>query len=150
MFDKWDKRFIDMTELVGSWTSCFQDNRQVGAIIVRDRRIVTTGYNGAPAGVKSCREKGYCMRRQLGIPSGTQLERCWAIHAEQNALIQAAKLGISVEGCTIYVTHRPCSICARLIVNAGIKRVVYKHYYPDEFTEQIFKEAGMLEEQYEE
>ena len=122
---KWDQRFMDMAKMVGSWSSCFQQNRQIGAVIVRNKRIITTGYNGAPAGVKSCVERGECLRRKLNIPSGTQHELCYAIHAEQNAIIQAAKLGISIEGATLYCTHQPCVICAKMIVNSGISRVIY-------------------------
>jgi len=126
MFDKWDKRFIEMAQLVGTWSSCFQENRKIGAVIVKDRRIMTTGYNGAPSGVRSCVERGECLRRKLNIASGTRHEMCYATHAEQNALIQAAKLGVSVDGATLYCTHQPCTICTKLIINAGIKRVVYK------------------------
>ncbi|MGN0819476.1 MAG: deoxycytidylate deaminase [Christensenellaceae bacterium] len=141
--DKWDKRFMDMAFVVGSWSSCFQENRHVGAVIVRDKRILTTGYNGAPSAVKSCVEKGECLRRKLEIPSGTRHELCFAVHAEQNAIAQAAKLGISLDGATLYVTHQPCTICTKIIINAGIKKVIYKEGYPDEFSLQILNEAGV-------
>lgn len=141
--DKWDKRFVDLSELVGTWSSCYKENRQVGAVIVKDKRIITTGYNGAPAGVKSCKEKGECLRQKLGIPSGTRQETCFAVHAEQNAICQAAKLGISVEGATIYVTHQPCTICTKMIINSGIKKVIYKHGYPDDFSLELLKESGV-------
>lgn len=141
--DKWDKRFMEMAEVVSSWTSCARAGRAIGAVIVKDKRILTTGYNGAPAGIKSCRDKGYCMRDQLGIKSGTQQEKCFAVHAEQNAIAQAAKLGVSVEGATMYVTHQPCTICTRIIINSGIKRIVYKHPYPDDFSLELLKEAGV-------
>ena len=124
--DKWDKRFMEMAEVVASWSSCFQENRHVGAVIVKEKRILTTGYNGAPSGIESCAEKGECLRRKLNIPSGTKHELCYAVHAEQNAIAQAAKLGISVEGATLYCTHQPCVICAKIIINAGIKKVIYK------------------------
>ena len=140
--DKWDKRFMQMAELVADWSSCYQPNRHVGAVIVRDKRIITTGYNGAGSGIKSCVERGECLRRNLNIASGTRQEICYAIHAEQNAIVQAAKLGISVQGATLYCTHQPCVICAKLIINSGIKRVIYKHGYPDEFALQMFAEAG--------
>lgn len=149
MFDKWDKRFIELAGIVGTWSSCYQENRKIGAVIVRDRRILTTGYNGAPAGVMSCVERGECLRRKLDIPSGTRQELCYAIHAEQNALIQAAKLGVSVDGAWLYCTHQPCVICAKLIVNAGIKRVIYRYGYPDEFALNIFEQAGIIPEKYE-
>lgn len=144
--DKWDARFMQLAETVGTWSSCYQENRKMGCVIVRNKRIMTTGYNGAPSGVLSCVERGECLRRKLGIPSGTKQEVCYAIHTEQNALIQAAKLGISVDGATLYVTHQPCAICTRLIINAGIKRVVYKYPYPDEFSAKLFDEAGVLVE----
>lgn len=140
---KWDQRFMDMAKMVGSWSSCFQTNRQIGAVIVRNKRIITTGYNGAPAGVTSCMERGECLRRKLNIPSGTQHELCYAIHAEQNAIIQAAKLGISIEGATLYCTHQPCVICAKMIVNSGIARVIYGEGYPDAFALKIFDLAGV-------
>ena len=140
--DKWDVRFMEMAQLVATWSSCFRDGRQVGAVITKNKRILTTGYNGAPAGVKSCVEKGECMRDKLKIQSGTRAELCYAVHAEQNAIIQAAKLGVSVEGATLYCTHQPCSICAKMIVNSGIARVMYKYPYPDVFAKHIFEEAG--------
>ncbi|MDO4568623.1 MAG: cytidine/deoxycytidylate deaminase family protein [Clostridia bacterium] len=148
MGDKWDKRFMEMAATIASWSSCYQENRKIGAIIVRNKRILTTGYNGAPSGVTSCVERGECIRRKLGIPSGKQHELCYAIHAEQNAIIQAARMGVSIEGATIYCTHQPCVICAKMIVNAGIARVVYGEGYPDEFAREIFKAAGVRVERY--
>lgn len=141
--DKWDKRFMDLTGTIAKWSSCYQPNRNIGAVIVRNKRIITTGYNGAPAGIKSCKEKGECMRRDLCIPSGTRHELCFAIHAEQNAIIQAAKLGISIDGATLYCTHQPCVICSKMIVNSGIIKVIYEKPYPDDFSSQIFDEAGV-------
>ncbi|MGN1042800.1 MAG: deoxycytidylate deaminase [Christensenellales bacterium] len=141
--DKWDVRFMEMARLVASWSSCYQQNRQVGAVIVKDKRILTTGYNGAPSGLVSCKEKGECLRKKLNIPSGTRHEICYAVHAEQNAIVQAAKMGVSVEGATIYVTHQPCSICTKIIINSGIKKVVYQEGYPDEFSLQLLDEAGV-------
>ena len=141
--DKWDQRFMDMAEKVSTWSSCFQENRHVGAVIVKNKRVLTTGYNGAPSGVKSCAEKGECLRRKLNIPSGTRHELCFAVHAEQNAICQAAKLGVSLEGATLYCTHQPCTICCRMIINSGIKKVVYVEGYPDDFSLQLFAEAGI-------
>jgi dCMP deaminase len=125
-----------------------QPGRNIGAVIVKDKRVMTTGYNGAPAGMKTCKERGECLRRKLNIPSGTRAEVCYAIHAEQNAVIQAAKLGVSIQGATLYCTHQPCSVCARILANAGIVRVVYEQGYPDDFTLEIFRETGVLLEQY--
>ena len=146
--DKWDKRFMDLTETIAKWSSCYKSDRSIGAIIVRNKRIITTGYNGAPSGIKSCKERGECLRQKLGIQSGTRHELCYAIHAEQNAIAQAAKLGISVDGATMYCTHQPCVICAKLIINSGIKRVVYKHPYPDELAVHILTAVGVSLEQY--
>ena len=141
--DKWTKRFAEMANYVGTWSSCYQENRQVGAVIVKDKRIIATGYNGAPSGVQSCKDKGECLRKKLNIPSGTRQETCYAVHAEQNAICQAAKMGASVDGATIYVTHQPCTICTKLIINAGIKKVIYNNGYPDEFSVQLLNEAGI-------
>jgi dCMP deaminase len=116
----------------------------VGAVIVQDKHIIATGYNGAPRGIEHCGEReGGCLREQLGVPSGEKHELCRALHAEQNAIIQAATLGQSVEGATIYVTHQPCVICAKMIINAGIQRIVVKDGYPDELAVDILKEAGL-------
>ena len=146
--DKWDSRFMEMAHVVASWSSCFQENRQVGAVITRDKRILTTGYNGAGCGITSCKERGECLRRKLNIPSGTRAEVCYAVHAEQNAIIQAAKLGLAVDGATLYCTHQPCVICAKMIINSGIKRVVYKEGYPDEFSLEMFKQSGVTIEKF--
>ena len=150
MFTKWDHRFMEMAKLVSTWASCYQEERKVGAVIVKDKRVMTTGYNGAPAGIRTCVERGECLRKKLGIPSGTRHEMCYAVHAEQNAIIQAAKLGVNIDGSTLYCTHQPCILCAKMIVNAGIVRVVYHSGYPDDFALDIFKEAGVLVERYSE
>ena len=146
--NKWDKRFMELTYQVATWSSCFREGRQIGAIIVKDNRILTTGYNGAPQGVPTCRDKGECMREKLGIPSGTRHELCYAVHAEQNAILQAARLGISLKGATLYCTHQPCVICAKMIINSGITRIVYKEGYPDEFSMQLLSDAGVQVDAY--
>ena len=146
--DKWDARFMELAWVISNWASCYQPNRKIGCVIVKNKRIVTTGYNGAPAGIKTCVERGECLRKKLGIPSGTRHEMCYAVHAEQNAIIQAAKLGIEINGATLYCTHQPCVLCAKIIVNSGIRRVVYGEGYPDEFSIQIFEEAGVHVECY--
>ena len=147
--DKWDARFMELAGTIAGWASCYKENRKIGAVIVKNKRIVTTGYNGAPAGIKTCVERGECLRQKLGIPSGTRAELCYAVHAEQNAIIQAARLGSSIDGATLYCTHQPCVLCAKMIVNAGIRRVVYEQGYPDDFTHEIFGETGMLLEKME-
>ena len=139
---------MQMARLISQWSSCYRSGRAIGAVIVKDKRIMTTGYNGAPAGVTTCRERGECLRDKLNIASGTRAELCYAIHAEQNAILQAAKLGISIDGGTIYCTHQPCSVCAKMIVNVGIKRVVYERPYPDAFSLEFFSEAGVALEQF--
>ena len=146
--DKWDHRFMEMARLVSSWSSCFNEGRAIGAVIVKDKRVMTTGYYGAPAGMKTCKERGECLRRKLGIPSGTRAEVCYAIHAEQNAIIQAAKIGLSIQGATLYTTHQPCSVCAKIIVNSGISRVVFEKGYPDDFALNFFEETGVRLERY--
>ncbi len=146
--NKWDDRMMEMATLVSTWASCFQPNRKIGAVIVRDKRMITTGYNGASSGITSCVEKGECIRQKLSIPSGTRHEVCFAVHAEQNAIIQAAKLGVSIDGATLYCTHQPCSICAKMIINSGIVRVVFEHGYPDDFSIQMFTEAGVIVDKY--
>jgi len=150
MADKWDARFIALAKEIAGWASCYKENRKIGCVIVKNKRIMTTGYNGAPAGVMTCVERGECLREKRGIPSGTQHEICYATHAEQNAIIQAAKLGVSIDGATLYCTHQPCVICAKMIVNAGITRVVYVEGYPDEFSVQMLAEGGVKLERYEE
>ncbi len=146
--DKWDKRFMELADTVASWSSCFQENRQVGAVIVKNKRILTTGYNGAPSGVLNCKERGECLRRKLNIASGTRAELCYAVHAEQNAIIQAAKLGVSIDGATLYCTHQPCVICAKMIINSGISRVVYENGYPDDFSLDLFNQSGVTVEKF--
>ena len=132
---------MELAETVGSWSSCYQDNRHIGAVIVKDKRIMTTGYNGAPSGIESCRDRKTCLRRELNIPSGTRHELCYAVHAEQNAIAQAARMGIDISDATLYCTHQPCIICTKIIINAGITRVVYKYGYPDEFSLKLLDEA---------
>lgn len=140
----WDEYFMEMAELTAKRSTCLR--RNVGAVIVKDKRAVATGYNGAPKGIEHCEEKGGCLREKLSIPSGQRHELCRALHAEQNAIIQAAAMGNSIEGGTIYITHQPCVICAKMIVNAGIKRIVVREGYPDELAVEILEEAGLAVE----
>ncbi|MDZ7263793.1 MAG: cytidine/deoxycytidylate deaminase family protein [candidate division KSB1 bacterium] len=127
----WDEYFLKMAFLVAERSTCLRHH--VGAIIIQDRRVVTTGYNGAARGIDDCLKLG-CLRNQLNIPSGERHEICRAIHAEQNAIIQAGVHGATIDGGTLYCTHSPCIICAKMIVNAGIKRVVTCGTYPDDFN----------------
>ncbi len=137
----WEEYFMEITELVAKRSTCLR--REVGAIIVKDRHILSTGYNGPPKGVPHCDEIGGCLRQQMNIPSGQRHEICRAVHAEQNAIIQAAKLGINIEGSDMYVTTHPCFICAKMIINAGIKRIFIKQGYPDELSANILREADL-------
>ena len=137
----WDEYFMQMAELTAKRSTCLR--RQVGAVIVKDKRIIATGYNGAPKGLKHCAQLGGCLREKLHVPSGERHELCRALHAEQNAIIQAATLGQSIEGGTIYVTHHPCSICAKMILNAGLERIVIREGYPDTLAKEILSEADL-------
>ena len=136
----WDEYFMTLANQVATRTTCLR--RAVGCVLVRDKRILATGYNGAPSGLRHCGEIG-CLRQQLNVPSGQKHELCRALHAEQNALIQAARHGISVEGATLYVNTQPCVLCAKMIINAGIAEVVYQNPYPDELSMSLLQEAGM-------
>jgi len=136
----WQQYFMEMAYLAAKRSTCLR--RQVGAVLVRDNQILSTGYNGSPKGVRHCAEIG-CLRERKGVPSGQQHELCRGVHAEQNALIQAAINGSSTRGGVLYCTHQPCSICARLIINAEIKTVYCAQAYPDELAEQLFEEAGV-------
>ncbi|MBI5529409.1 MAG: dCMP deaminase family protein [Deltaproteobacteria bacterium] len=131
---------MSFARLAATRSTCLR--RQVGAVIVREKRIVATGYNGAPAGVRHCIEAG-CLREKLGIPSGERHELCRGLHAEQNAIIQAALHGVSTQGGTVYCTHLPCSICAKMLINAGVRDVVVDAGYPDDLTQEMFSEAGV-------
>lgn len=136
----WDEYFLEIIELIKKRSTCIR--RQVGAIIVKDKRILATGYNGAPTGCRHCLDIG-CLRDELNIPSGERHELCRAVHAEQNAIAQAAQHGTSVAGATLYVTHQPCSMCAKMIINAGIIRIIYKGDYPDGLSLELLDEAGI-------
>lgn len=136
----WDEYFMSITRLVGGRSTCLR--RKVGAVIVKDRRILATGYNGPPAGLPHCDETG-CVREELRIPSGERHELCRGIHAEQNAIIQSANYGTGIHGATIYTTYHPCSVCAKMIINAGISRVVIDDRYPDELAADLLAEAGI-------
>ncbi|WP_047267572.1 deoxycytidylate deaminase [Marinitoga sp. 1197] len=137
---EWDEYFMKIAFLVSERSSC--THRKVGAVIVKNKRILATGYNQPPSGFPHC-DKINCIRDDLKIKSGEYQEICYGLHAEQNALMQAAKFGISTDGAYIYVTHQPCSICARLIINAGIKKVIYGGNYPDALTKLFFKQTGV-------
>jgi dCMP deaminase len=136
----WDQYFLDMAHVVARRSTCLR--RQIGAVLVRDRRILATGYNGAPAGLPHCEEVG-CQREQLGIASGERQELCRALHAEQNAIIQGALHGVSLKGSVLYCTNQPCSICAKMLINAGVKRICYQGDYPDRLALEMLAQAGV-------
>jgi len=136
----WDEYFLKITKQVSERSTCLR--RKIGALLVRDKRILATGYNGAPSGVRHCYEVG-CLREAQGIASGERHELCRGLHAEQNALIQAALHGIAVGGASIYCTHQPCVLCAKMLINAGIKEILYEQGYPDALSKDLLDEAGV-------
>jgi dCMP deaminase len=136
----WDQYFMDITRLVATRSSCLR--RQVGALLVKERNILATGYNGVPSGISHCDSTG-CLREQLNVPSGERHELCRGLHAEQNAIIQAARHGVNIDGATLYCTTMPCIICTKMIINAGIVRVVYAEGYADELAREMISEASI-------
>lgn len=136
----WDAYFMGIAELVGTRSTCLR--RSVGAVLVRDKRLLSTGYNGAPSGLRHCLDMG-CFRQQNNIPSGQRHELCRGLHAEQNAIIQAALHGVSVKDARLYCTNHPCIICAKMIINAGIASVVVQDGYSDPMAADILGEAGV-------
>ena len=136
----WDEYFLAFACLAATRSTCLR--RQVGAVIVRSQRLLTSGYNGAPSALAHCGEVG-CLRAQSGVPSGERHELCRGAHAEQNAIVQAACHGVSIAAATLYTTHHPCSVCAKMIINAGVRRIVYKEGYPDELAGSLLVAAGI-------
>ena len=138
----WDEYFASITRQVATRSTCLR--RKVGAIIVKDKRILATGYNGAPKGVRSCLERGSCLRKELGVPSGQRHEICRGLHAEQNAIIQAAYHGVNIRDSVMYCTTQPCVMCAKMIINSGIKKIYCFETYPDELAIELLEEAGVV------
>jgi len=136
----WDAYFMEITKVIAKRSTCIK--RNVGAVIVRDKRILSTGYNGAPKGLAHCETIG-CIRKSMNIPSGQRHELCRGLHAEQNAIIQAAWHGVKIEGATLYCTHQPCVICVKMMINAGIVRVVFEGSYPDDLASNMLIESGL-------
>lgn len=137
----WDEYFLEIAGLVSRRSTCLR--RRVGALIVKDKRILATGYNGAPQGLPHCSETG-CLREKLKIPSGERQELCNGLHAEQNALLQASLHGVSVKDSILYCTNQPCIICAKMLINAGIKEVVIISGYPDKMSMDFFEQGGVV------
>ena len=134
----YDEYFMNMTQVVSTRSTCIR--RNVGAILVKNKHILSTGYNGAPKGLKHCSEVG-CLREKLNVQPGERHELCRGLHAEQNAIIQASVFGVSIDGATLYCTAAPCSVCAKMLINAGIKEIIYQESYPDELAQQMLTEA---------
>ncbi len=145
MRPSWDEYFMRLAYLVSTRATCTR--RKVGAVIVKDRRVLATGYNGPPKGLAHCDVTG-CIREELDIPSGERHELCRGLHAEQNAIIQAAVHGVSIRGATIYVTNHPCVVCAKMIINAEMKEIVYSEGYPDDLAKLMLIESGIKVRQY--
>mgnify|MGYP006285067709 CR=1 FL=1 len=137
----WDEYFMEITREVATRSTCLR--RHVGAIVVRDKRILATGYNGPPRGLPHCEDVG-CLREQRQVPSGERHELCRGLHAEMNVLIQAARFGINIDGGTLYCTNHPCVLCAKMIINSGIREVVIDADYPDEDAKAMLKAAGVV------
>ncbi len=135
-----DEYFMAMASLASERSTCMR--RKVGAVIVRDKQVISTGYNGAPRELPHCAEVG-CLRESMGADSGTRHELCRGVHAEQNAVIQAAVFGVSVKNGTLYTTHHPCVLCVKIVINAGMERIVYKEGYPDELAQRMIRESGI-------
>ncbi len=136
----WDEYFMELARVVARRSTCLR--RRVGALLIRDRRILATGYNGAPGGLEHCIAAG-CIREEMQVPSGERHELCRGLHAEQNAIIQAALHGTSVRDASLYVTHQPCVVCAKMLVNARISEIVFSGEYPDQLSQSILDEAGI-------
>jgi dCMP deaminase len=136
----WEEYFMEIIRLVARRSSCLR--RQVGAALVKDKNILATGYNGTPSGIRHCAEVG-CLRQQLQVPSGERHELCRGLHAEQNAIIQAAKHGVNISGATLYCTNFPCVICTKMIINSGLARIVYLEGYPDDLSAEMLRESGI-------
>lgn len=136
----WDSYFMEIATVVSKRSTCLR--RKVGALLVLNKRILSTGYNGAPGGLSHCGEVG-CIREQLKVPSGERHELCRGLHAEQNAIIQAAVHGVAIDNAVLYCTHYPCAVCAKMLVNAGIRSLVLAANYPDDLAKEIFAEAGL-------
>lgn len=136
----WNHYFMQIASVVATRSTCMR--RKVGALLVLNKRILSTGYNGAPSGLSHCLEVG-CLREQLKIPSGERHELCRGLHAEQNAIIQAAVHGVAIKGSVLYCTHYPCALCAKMLVNAGVRSLVLSENYPDALAKELFTEAGI-------
>jgi dCMP deaminase len=137
----YDSYFMEMAHVVAKRSTCLR--RKVGAILVKDKHILSTGYNGAPKNLPHCSEVG-CLREKLNVPSGQRHELCRGLHAEQNAIIQAAIFGVAIKGSTLYCTNTPCVVCVKMLINAGVERIIYAGDYPDDLAMQMIKESNII------
>jgi dCMP deaminase len=136
----YDHYFMEMAHVVSKRSTCLR--RKVGAILVKDKHILSTGYNGAPKGLSHCSDLG-CLREDLNVPSGERHELCRGLHAEQNAIIQAAVFGVSIKESVLYCTNTPCVVCVKMLINAGVKEIVYSGDYPDDLAKKILNESNI-------
>ncbi|MDX9710420.1 MAG: cytidine/deoxycytidylate deaminase family protein [Trichloromonas sp.] len=136
----WEEYFMEIASLVARRSTCLR--RQVGAVMVKGKNILATGYNGTPSGITHCEQAG-CLRQQLNVPSGERHELCRGLHAEQNAIIQAAKHGVNIADATLYCTNSPCIICSKMLINAGVRRIIYREGYPDLLSMEMLAESGV-------
>ncbi|HEC95095.1 MAG TPA: dCMP deaminase family protein [Thermoplasmatales archaeon] len=137
----YDEYFMEMAHVIAKRSTCLR--RKVGALLVKDKHILSTGYNGAPKGLPHCEEVG-CLREKLKVPSGERHELCRGLHAEQNAIIQAAVFGVSIKDSTLYCTDAPCVVCAKMLINAGVKKIVFEGDYPDKLAEEMLAESRII------
>ncbi len=136
----WDEYFMKIAHLVATRSTCMR--RKVGAVLVKDKRMLVSGYNGAPQSLRHCEQAG-CLRQKLNIPSGERHEICRGLHAEQNAIIQGAVFGVQIKGAALYSTHQPCILCAKMLINAGVQKIIYSGGYPDDLSLDMIREAGI-------
>ncbi|MFW5790203.1 MAG: deoxycytidylate deaminase [Bacillota bacterium] len=136
----WDEYFMEMAELAAKRATCLR--RKVGAVLVKNKKVLATGYNGAPMNIEHCETAG-CLREEMEVPSGERHEICRGVHAEQNLVAQAAIHGVKTEDSTVYCTHQPCVICTKILINAGVKKIYFKHSYSDEFAEKLLEQSNI-------
>jgi dCMP deaminase len=141
----WPEYFMSIAKLVATRSTCLR--RAVGAVLVKDKRILATGYNGVPTGIRHCEDIG-CLREALNVKPGEKHELCRGLHAEQNVIIQAAYYGIMTQGTTLYSTHKPCIICSKMVINAGVKKIIYLNGYPDPLADEMLAEAHIEVERF--
>jgi dCMP deaminase len=141
----WPEYFMSIAKLVATRSTCLR--RAVGAVLVKDKRILATGYNGVPTGIRHCEDIG-CLREALDVKPGEKHELCRGLHAEQNVIIQAAYYGVMTQGTTLYSTHKPCIICSKMVINAGVKKIIYLNGYPDPLADEMLAEAHIEVERF--